>query len=345
MLAEVLCLDDWWVRREPLSLNACFSTLSFVLSKGLLTGIDKDGLLLSGRWQDLRRATRQRQRNVAVEEVRDVIVSMSAIGFAGRPAEFASLACIEIINQGYVSVSIAQRLGSAFVEANEAMHDARDKRVAALDRFLKTIDGNSNVRETSFAIGYLASRISPGSMAHFQILLPLVNVFPSALLWYGALAGLVRDSGLVLQEFGGVGRRLLVALLDETPLLSRPECDISDFELLQLISGDKPLEDFVRQSASTVSVEFAPGVWTTIGWPPSRGRSEIRPDEERPLDTSQNRLIQERMQLARELAPALGELIKIYNSLAGPPGPTQQDLFPLKENPSPNPKRGRKRGE
>ena len=79
---------------------------------------------------------------------------------------------------------------------------------------------------SSFLAGLLADQIGPGSFEHVELLLPYLNQYPTALIWYGLCAGLHPDSEV--QQVGNcLGRRLVRDLLAPDPILSRPKYDIA----------------------------------------------------------------------------------------------------------------------
>jgi hypothetical protein len=178
-----------------------------------------------------------------------------------------ALACMEILERGEL-VSAARPLGPAFERAARAMAEAtREERLGILEEAFFALEPKLSDTD-GFRLGYLASRMDPGSFAHARLLGKVLKRCPSALLWYGLCAGLSGGSAL-LNEFGGVGRRVLRELLVPDALVGRPRTDIA-FEELDLLleahRSPRPEDGFPTGSPSSLSVELALGVSTTVGW-------------------------------------------------------------------------------
>ena len=124
-------------------------------------------------------------------------------------------------------------------------------------------------------LGYLASRIAPGTMQHSAILGPITHRYATALLWYGFFAGLGR---LEINVRSTIGRKTVdsrispqpldgsrVDLLRPEPILSAPNCDIAFLELLALSrTGGDPLAGLTRTTQGTATIELAPAVCTVV---------------------------------------------------------------------------------
>ena len=154
----------------------------------------------------------------------------------------------------------------------------REQRVKAFERILHS-PNQLDALTSSFLAGLLADQIGPGSFEHVDLLLPYLNQYPTALLWYGLCAGLHPDSEV--QQVGNcLGRRLIRDLLAPDPILSRPKYDIAVSELEVHLDREEPLE-FRTASQNHIAVELLPGVPAYMKWPitaesvaaPSRGVS------------------------------------------------------------------------
>jgi hypothetical protein len=119
----------------------------------------------------------------------------------------------------------------------------------------------------AFELAYRASLISPGSLEHVGLLLPLLPAFPEILVWYGFLAGLMAKAQ-PLSLGGGLGMRVLRDAVRQEDWLERPTCDIAFSELEMVLKADNPQTDFRIGSQSQLNVELAPGVNTVLRWPP-----------------------------------------------------------------------------
>ena len=94
----------------------------------------------------------------------------------------------------------------------------REHRLRAFERILKSPQ-RPDTLITSFLAGLLADQLSPGSLGHVDLLLPYLNQYPTALMWYGLCAGLHPDSEV--QQVGNcLGRRLVRDLLTPDPILA-----------------------------------------------------------------------------------------------------------------------------
>ena len=168
----------------------------------------------------------------------------------------------------------------------------REQRVRAFERILKG-PNRSDALTSSFLAVLLADQISPGSFEHVDLLLPYLNQFPTALIWYGLCAGLHPDSEV--QQVGNcLGRRLVRDLLASDPILSRPKYDIAVSELEVHLDREEPLE-FRTASQNHIAVELLPGVPAYMKWPVtttepvatvSRGVSGSPGQAELPLNSS-----------------------------------------------------------
>jgi hypothetical protein len=128
-----------------------------------------------------------------------------------------------------------------------------------------------------------------GSFEHIDLLLPYLDRYPTALLWYGLCAGLHPDSEI--QQVGNcLGRRLVRDLLAPDPILSHPKYDIAVSELEVHLDREQPL-DFRTASQNHIAVELLPGVPAYLKWPtttepvavPSRGTPSSARQGELPL--------------------------------------------------------------
>jgi len=150
------------------------------------------------------------------------------------------------------------------------MHGPRENRVVAFERFISQIEGmtSEDSEPMSFAIGYLASRIAPGTIRHYSVLSPLTRRYSTAALWYGFCAGF----GEAETDTGGrqgldlptSARRILRDLVRSDSILDSPVCDIGVLELAALShTSAAPLDGLITTTPGTAVVELAPGVCTS----------------------------------------------------------------------------------
>lgn len=311
ILGEALSSEDVLARnKETLTVSAYVSTLSFALVREL--AIQKRPVLeeaeISRRWWLVRQLTRQRERDLEHTAVVGVARIVGALLRNSSPAVADSpvlRACQEISASGELANS-ASAFGSNFENAVHNMGGTRVERVDVFERALATSMSAPASLEEAFALGYLASRINPGTLAHAQLLAPALHRHSSVMLWYGVCAGLNRDSRL-MSELGGIGRRIMRELLAPDELVARPRIDIAANELEVLLAGERT-DEFPVGIPSQLSVELAPGVSTIVNWS-SRARSKRISDEASRPD--------ERAWLLQDLGAAISRLMDLHSRIRG----------------------------
>jgi hypothetical protein len=336
ILGEVLSAEEVLKLREPVTSSACASALSFALIREI--AIHRNSVAhksdLSSLWSSVRKITGQRERQLGADHVVAAAGVLEAL-VRGQASSLVNVrileACRELAKHGEVTTA-SQPLSPAFAKLAQQMSGTREERVTAFERALGTASGN-RPQEEAFALGYLASRINPGTLTHATLLVPALQHHPSAMLWYGICAGLVPESGL-LSELGGIGRRVLRDLMFTDEFVSRSRWDISAAELEILVGGERS-DDFPVTSPTQLSVELEPGVWTVVNWS-SRARSR------RLHDTGSQ--TEDRSWVASELEVAISRLIELHQRIHGgvprERRPGQQSLFGQRE-----PRGGRRHSE
>ena len=252
-------------------------------------------------WDTTRHLTRQHQRSIESEAVARVCTA--AIEGAAQGGEQRSLppsdselvrACREIL---YSSENLFLDLPSIplLASVQKRMHGTREERVIAFAEFARQIDEKPATSQElmSFVLGYLASRIAPGTIQHSAVLEPLVSRYPTATLWYGFCAGggiEVNSRNSVnttrpITELPASAKWIARDLLRADTVLSTPTCDIAFLELLALSrSGDDPLLGLTRTSQGTATIELAPAVWTVVNVSTKPGVGEsVRTSREKDL--------------------------------------------------------------
>lgn len=266
---------------ETLPSTAFLSTLTFVMCRTATLYPDySEWSHLVEMWKSVREVTKQKGR--AVNEIsiaRIFTIVMSAIGNPNAPKTLSrndmevSEACRQILRVPQHNFNNVFG-NSSFVATEGMMHGSREDRVRAFEEFVRRIDNVSvpNTEVMSFMLGYLASRIAPGTIKHASVLSQISNRYPTAMLWYGFCAGFAEsESGLLKTgdrrgvDFPLSARRVIRELFRQEPMWGFPVCDIGYLELMALSrTSDDPLDGLIRTTQGSVIVELLPGVCTSI---------------------------------------------------------------------------------
>ena len=260
-----------------LSLPAFAGTYSFTMTRviaGNMLPPEKEKV--SELWAKARRLTGQKHLNLNLTELNQawrIVLSISEQKNLGRwlledSYEVLTSACHQILQTGEIGENNWNNLTNGLFEKDitqQLLKGPREERVLQVERALTSIcdkpTADKNTR--AFIGGYLASRISPGTFDHYELLLPYLPKLPSMLLWYGLCAGLPHDSKL--RNFGfGIGRRIIRDAVQEDSLLNRPRCDIALEELEVLSSGNYSAQNPYPRDSGHLSVELLPCVNCTM---------------------------------------------------------------------------------
>jgi hypothetical protein len=181
-----------------------------------------------------------------------------------------------------------------FTSAENMMHGSREDRVLAFEEFIQRINDISVYKTeiVSFMLGYLASRIAPGTIRHSNVLGQLTHKYPTALLWYGFCAGFPEGGSSLSNgsQWRGVdlplgARRIMRELLRPVSIFYAPICDIGYQELIALSrTGGEPLESLIKTIQGSITVELLPGVCTSINVHPKLASdSKVREPREQEI--------------------------------------------------------------
>ncbi|QDT43486.1 hypothetical protein Pan241w_35870 [Gimesia alba] len=149
-----------------------------------------------------------------------------------------------------------------------AMEGPREGRVVAVEHGIQVLGkGTKSTRKIrAFAMGYLASRVRPGSLDHLSLVFPLIDDLRESLLWYGVCAGIVPET-TVDNYSKGLGWLMRRELGRPSHWLERPVCDIALPELKTLLENredGKP--EFRTISRGVLDVEILPLISTNVRW-------------------------------------------------------------------------------
>ncbi len=263
----------------PLQLtpNACANLHSHALARAVALGFDQHLDEVSSAWSSVRELTRQSEPELA--DLRTAFQVLS--GLTDRrsqlgpsfPPELSIFhrACSEIADLGDIrdeTWSVLTGQWTSLRKIRGQMIESRETRIRAFEGAQIAIAeiSRANTIQASFVSGYLGSRIAPGELDHVSIVARTLESAPGALLWFGLCSGL-RSDGQILAFAGGLGRRILRDLEQESNVLDRPRSDLAIGELEVLLNRDRPLTDFRAGSNGVLTVELAPGISTTVRWP------------------------------------------------------------------------------
>lgn len=264
---------------DSVSGSTCASTLSFALFRAAACykHFERWQLVVDA-WDAVRHMTRQRSRGISavpIARVCFIVLFASGQRSAERFLSSDDRVIAEILNDFLTSMVSRPRVLfeiSGFAETEERMHGSREDRVIAFEKFRSALRA-SNLRPTeinSFAIGYLASRIAPGTIRHSELLAQISREYPTAILWYAFFAG-IGESGYV-SDLGRRGVELPASVWRIARDLLRPESPFesptSDISLLELValsrSSADPLENLITTTQASAVIEILPCVSTLV---------------------------------------------------------------------------------
>ena len=301
IIAEALTLSGAQRSVSGLSLLPCESTYSYSFARALALSYVHGGKdPIAAPFGLARKLTRQPPRRLGDELLSTPLKVLSGLAAGSTVTERSSgvtpfiwETCRELQSEREVKRSWRLLTDTGLVPQQllGELRGPREHRVKAFERILQSPSG-LDALTASFLAGLLADQIGPGSFEHIDLLLPYLNRYPTALLWYGLCAGLHPDSE-VQQTGNCLGRRLLRDLLTADPILSRPKYDIAVSELEVHLDREEPLE-FRTASQNYIAVELLPGVPAYMKWPmttepvlaPSKGMSTSGRQGELPLQSS-----------------------------------------------------------
>lgn len=323
---------------ETLSMSAFTSTLTFVTFRtAAIYPHFFEWSNLFKMWERTREITRQPARIIdSTSLARVCIVILDALDFnvsklLAQDDIILSQACRQIINGQ--DMKPLKFHGTVFEYAENIMNGPREDRVRAFEEFFNRSEKNisfSNLDLMSLMLGYLVSRIAPGTLKHSSILEQVIPKYPTSVLWYGFFSAFP-ENRITIKNAGTRGidlplsaRRVIRELIRSDDLAGAPICDISYLELQALSrTGDITLDSFATTTPSLAKVELLPGVYTSVNV--SQTSKTI---------ISQSRTINEREQeIIRKLGKHIASLNETYNSLFATEGSKkteQPSLFPSK---------------
>jgi hypothetical protein len=282
ILAEALSYLDGKEDLNRLSSAACARTFSYAAARAIFMGYDWSRTSAAGTaWLELREFTTQPSTVLAPQGLQacwSVIYSLRS-GDQGREADLSEdlkvilQACEEIDDSSEISRSTWQILTGhihGLLGLPELMTGPREERVLVIERVLKALPVANLLGDDklSFAVSYLVSRISPGTLDHFSLLRTSVPENSPALVWYGMCSGLGRRTDL--RDASGLSLRVLRDLVRAAPIDDKPDCDLSIDELKVLMSAASKESGIKPAMPGYLVVELIPYVNSTVRWPGTR---------------------------------------------------------------------------
>jgi len=266
---------------SQLSLTACASSYSFAMTRAF--ALDRTlnrRQEIADAWSQARNLTKQQKLGLGVDRLTACWCAMmdleasgvcqSGAGADHLPKQVAQ-ACQDIRQSGDIDRTRWEVLTEELFEvraSREGLYGPREARVRSVERALQWLSEHKPQDvSASFAAGYLLSRISPGTFEHYGIALPFLQALPEMFVWYGLCAGLSERSEL-LNQFAGLGRRIVREVYRNEDILDSPRCDIAIGELEVLASGTDARLDFRTGDRGYIDVELAPCVNVVMRWPP-----------------------------------------------------------------------------
>jgi hypothetical protein len=150
----------------------------------------------------------------------------------------------------------------------EAIEGPREGRVKAVDMAIRELayGPEETRRHRAFIVGYMASRIQPGSLDHFSLIFPAITELRESILWYGACSGLTPETSV--DNYGnGLGWLIKRELGRPSHWLDRPNCDIALSEMAILFRSRESTKISLQTLASGVlKVEVFPLISTSVKW-------------------------------------------------------------------------------
>ena len=322
--------------------TAFTSTLSFVMCRTAAVYPDfEEWSHLVNMWESGRDVTKQQARSVESASIARVCATvLQASGYRGvskiltRNDMEVSEACRRLFKS---PLNTPPNLFETkiFADAENMMRGSREDRVRVFEEFLNRKEGISGPKPEimSFMLGYLASRIAPGTIRHSSVLGQIVHRFPTAMLWYGLCSGFAEGEANISNaskrhsvDLPLSARRVVRELIRPESVLGTPVCDIGYIELLALSqTGGNPLEGLIKTTQGSVIVELLPGVCTSVKF------------FSKPPVESQDRKLRER-EIIATMGEQLEQLREIYRDLLAAQSSSsfaeQQSLFPSRRKKS-----------
>jgi len=271
VIAEALSRGPGLVNLSKLSVRSCEATLSFCRSRATALGLKGAEQAVAEGWRLARETSRQPTRAATIDCIELVWSAATGRTTGEGNADYGRIlaACRMLQEKGELSSEALNEVlpGEPLVRSIVSrMAGTREERVIAFEETVRRLGSRSRTKdaEAQFFCGYVASRLNPGSLEYVDLVTSHLGSIPTLLLWYALCSGLHPQSR-VLDEFGGLGRRLLRDILRPQSPLDRPDCDLAVEELRVLSVKGGAMQAIRPSSPSCLKVEIVPLVCSVVG--------------------------------------------------------------------------------
>jgi hypothetical protein len=226
--------------------------------------------------------------------------------------------------EGYLDKRFLQEIPTGLDFHRAALFEiddrSREERVLAFEEAAKGLTSSDRLpqRTRAFLLGFIASRIAPGTLQHISVLFPYADKNRECLLWFGVFAGL--SVGNDISSFSqGLGWMLRRELERTSHLTERPTCDISLDEFLIFSQSTRSKRNGIRSTSNGIlKIEIYPLVSTNVRWPQGQfetldGRTYLRQGQ---LFADEEKWDSEIMRLLIKLEESMGPIERIRKEIS-----------------------------
>lgn len=274
MVAEAFCVLGGEAALNSLTPTGAAKLFSFVLGRADWLGfLDEAANELLEAWLWLRKYDTRPKMEATERQLFGVWVLSSHWTSTGRVRRrhSAALAAREmnilealdgVATHGRVNDQVWHLLSKDDTQLAGALREdsTREERVRAVSEVIDAHQASGpGTVEQEFCLGYLMSRIAPGTLDHLVLAEGMRTKGTAPIIWYALLAGLHPESQVA---FGGQGRylRIVREVFRRDHPHDSPRADISIGELEQRTGKANRLAPLTTNSQGILAVEVLPGV-------------------------------------------------------------------------------------
>jgi hypothetical protein len=248
------------------SYSACRRSLGYALARASAIYPQHKTEWVMQRWSRLRELSRlsaSGPSSAAVETMHRLLFDVGSVHSGSRESNEVFRAAADYLKGPtsheqlvFAVLGLYPELGP-FITALGGPFDSRMK--AFTDAVNVVHLGSQGLRTDEIVLGFLSNMILPGSFAHAKVLAKLTEVFPAALVWYGAFCTASSNFDIV-QFNAGLVTKLVRDVGREFSFAARPICDIALDELEVLSRLPIKPETLKPIHQRTALVALLPGV-------------------------------------------------------------------------------------